>query len=199
MPDLNYLTRRWNSLMGGLKVSPTGSVLDDLIQRYSEPQRAYHNLKHIEALLRLLPQEPELELAAWFHDAIYDPQHHDNEEQSAALAEQQLGPLGIDIALIERVSELIQATKTHEASDATVALFIDADLSILGTEPETYARYARAIRQEYSWVAEADYRAGRSKVLQRFLDRERIYQTDMFEQLEARARENMEGELSSFE
>jgi predicted metal-dependent HD superfamily phosphohydrolase len=185
--------------MGGLKVSPNGSVLDDLIRRYSEPQRAYHNLKHIEALLRLLPQEPELELAAWFHDAIYDPRQSNNEEQSAQLAKRQLDSLGVDAALVAQVVQLIQATKTHQASDATVALFIDADLSILGTEPETYARYARAIRQEYSWVAEADYRAGRSKVLQRFLDRERIYQTDMFEQFEARARENMEGELSSFE
>lgn len=195
MPSPQYLSHRWFKLMERLEVSPTQTIFDDLIQRYNEPQRAYHNLKHIEALLKLLPQEPELELAAWFHDTIYDPRQSDNEEQSALLAGQQLGSVGVDQTLIARVYHLILATKTHQATDASMALFVDADLSILGAEPQAYDAYAQAIRKEYAWVAEADYRMGRSKVLQSFLNRQRIFQTDMFERLEDRSRENLQREL----
>lgn len=195
MSDLEFLINRWHNLVARLNLFSAQPILNNLIQRYGQPHRAYHNLKHIEALLKLLPEETELEFAAWFHDAIYDPKRNDNEEQSAALAEQQLTSLGIDQTLIGRVAGLILATKTHQTNDALMALFVDADLSILGAEPQTYDAYARAIRREYAWVSEADYHAGRSRVLQNFLKRERIFQTDMFEGFEAKARENMEREL----
>lgn len=195
------LVARWDSLLASLGLDPAEQfrLLDDLLTRYSEPQRAYHTLAHLTGLLGLLPADhPEqaaLELAVWFHDAVYDPTRTDNEEESAALAVRSLAPIGLSPALIGRVVEVILATKTHRATDASVALFLDADLSILGSDAETYLRYARAIRQEYAWMPEELYRAGRARTLEGFLRRERIYQTERFRRLEAPARANLEREL----
>lgn len=193
----------WNSLLGSLAIDPDEHfrILDDLLTRYSEPQRVYHTLSHVAALLELLPQghleKAALEFAAWFHDAVYDPTRNNNEEESAALARGRLAPMGLSETLIWRVEELILATKTHRANDPTTALLLDADLSILGGEGKTYDKYARAIREEYIWIPEELYRAGRAKVLEGFLRRERIYQTGQFGVLEAPARANLGRELEA--
>ena len=76
-------------------------------------------------------------------------------------------------------------------------MLLDADLAILGAAPQRYARYAADIRKEYSWVPEADYRAGRAAVLERFLASPRIYQTPlMFDEGEQSARANLRAELA---
>ncbi|MER3479799.1 MAG: hypothetical protein C4327_04765 [Meiothermus sp.] len=198
------LIQRWNALMRSLgapqEVQSGG--LDDLLRRYGEPHRSYHNLYHLEALFQALEPHPvrekaALELAVWFHDAVYDPTRTDNEEESAALAVRSLAPMGLSPALVGRVVEVILATKTHRATDPSVALFLDADLSILGSDAKTYLRYARAIRQEHAWMPEELYRAGRARVLEGFLRRERIYQTEPFRRLEEAARQNLAEELVS--
>ena len=66
-------------------------------------------------------------------------------------------------------------------------------VAILGKPADEFARYDAAIRQEYAWVSAEAYRAGRSKVLQSFLDRDRIYQTEFFRnRYEEKARENLQ-------
>ncbi len=105
--------------------------------------------------------------------------------------------MGLPERLIQRVEELILATKSHQATDQTAALFLEADLSILGSDEKTYERYARAIRQEYAWLPEEVYRAGRAKVLEGFLRREHIYQTRQFSVLETPARANLGRELQA--
>lgn len=191
------LIGRWNALLTSLEIDPSEhfSMLDDLLTRHTEPQRFYHNLVHLDKLLQLLPAEPHLEFAAWFHDAICDPTRTDNETQSALLAEQSLRRLGLDPQLIQTVVSLILATRNHQSEDHPATLFLDADLSILGAEPKTYQCYAQAIRQEYAWVPEELFLKRRAAVLQKFLSRERIYQTKAFAKLEQPARENMQREL----
>ena len=90
------------------------------------------------------------------------------------------------------------ATKGHQIdpNDADLGIFLDADLAILGTSPTEYQAYARSIRQEYRWVADADYRAGRTQVLASFLQRDRLYFTDLlFNELESIARFNIQQEI----
>jgi predicted metal-dependent HD superfamily phosphohydrolase len=130
-----------------------------------------------------------------FHDSIYDPTRTDNEAQSALLAEKSLKRLSVAPPLIESVVNIILATQNHQAGDPDEALFLDADLSILGAEPKTYQTYARAIRQEYAWVPRVLFWERRAAVLQKFLSRERIYQTKTFAHLEQPTRENLECEL----
>lgn len=172
-------------------------MLDDLLTRHTEPQRYYHNLAHLDTLLLLLPAKPHLEFAVWFHDAVYDPTRADNEAQSALLAEQKLRQLGLAPQLIQTVTDNILATQNHQSNDPDTILFLDADFSILGAEPKTYQAYVRAIRQEYLWVPEALFRERRAAVLQKFLARERIYQTQTFAHLEQPARENLQEELEA--
>ncbi len=194
-----HLIGRWNSLLSTLGVEPEAHffVLDSLLTRYSEPQRLYHNLSHVDALLEMLPTRAYHELAAWFHDAVYDPTRADNEARSAELAQDYLNHLGISAQLIQKTCQIILATAAHQTDDPETALFLDADLSILGAEPKIYRAYAWAIRQEYAWVPEALFQEHRTQVLQSFLSRVQIYQTQAFAHLEQPARENLAQELET--
>ena len=77
-------------------------------------------------------------------------------------------------------------------------LILDIDLSILGQLPELFETYEKRIRLEYSWVSAEDYKIGRAKVLNSFLDRPLIYNTDRFVKLyEHQAIENIIKALSA--
>jgi len=178
-----------------------GASLGD---RHAEPQRAYHGLRHVLAVLdttALLDParsaEPALQLAAFFHDAVYDPTSPSNEEDSAVMAEAELGRLDVTREVIAETARLIRATNGHQ-TDGTPAteLFLDADLAILGTPPQLYDRYATAIRLEYGHLADDAYRSGRAEVLQHFLDRPRLFFTKAGrERFEKQARLNLTREI----
>jgi predicted metal-dependent HD superfamily phosphohydrolase len=182
-----------------------GKLRDELVRAYAAPERHYHNLAHIEAMLGLmhsyenaLSDPQSVEAAIWFHDVIYDTRRHDNEEKSAELAASRLsGLLSPDrIALIAR---MIRATAGHHvpagldsAQQRDCALFLDTDLSILGSTPDLFASYEDAVRREYGWVPDALWREGRRIVLQGFLDRPAIYVSPQFHAShEAAARANL--------
>lgn len=175
-------------------------TIDALIARYTEPHRAYHNLEHIVACLRELDREhpiatpyDAIEWAIWFHDAIYDSQAKDNEERSAELALRTMRELGITNPSAADVTRRILATRHRDTPVRDdERLLIDIDLSILGQSPAVFDRYDEAIRREYAWVSDEDYRRGRTAVLRSFLDRETIYHTPVFKsRLESQARENL--------
>jgi predicted metal-dependent HD superfamily phosphohydrolase len=207
----SVLEARWAQLLGGLGVAPaeSGRTFADLAGRYESPGRYYHTLDHLHAMFQTLGglgaeavRGPALELAVWFHDAVYDSRAHDNEEQSAALSREVLRPLGLPGELLEEVARLILLTKTHEAGpgDAAGRLLLDADLAILGADETAYDAYARAIRREYAWVPEEAYRTGRRRVLEGFVRRPAIYLTPALAgALEARACRNLARELAALE
>ena len=178
-----------------------------LLPLYAEPHRAYHNAAHVHALLRLADAHADLmrdplaiRLAIWFHDAVYDTALQDNEERSACLAAQTLSDWHCDGALIASVVSKIRATAGHrwEDGDPDTALFLDFDLSVLAAPEAVYDRYAQQIAQEYGWVPQAAYQAGRTEVLQGFLRRPHLYFTECLRaQWEARARVNLQRELHS--
>jgi predicted metal-dependent HD superfamily phosphohydrolase len=178
----------------------------DVVRRYSELARHYHNLDHICMVVKWtwLPEDnpPALEFAAILHDVIYDPRAADNEERSAEYAQEVLKSLGVPREVCEETARLILLTKTHEVAenDAAGAALVDADLVVLGSYRAAYDAYAAAIRKEYAWVPEPDYRAGRSRVLERFLTRTHIYHGAEFrERFEAPARANLARELASLQ
>lgn len=167
---------------------------------YAEPARAYHTADHIRDCLaqfdlcRQIATRPnEVEAAIWFHDAVYQPGASDNEDRSASLARTSLADAGASLEVADRIAELVLATQhlsIPEEPDA--ALLCDVDLSILGRAPDVFNEFERRIRQEYAWVPEAQYRSGRSRILQGFLERRCIFQTDFFrERYEAPARANV--------
>ena len=169
----------------------------DLERRYTEPHRHYHTLTHIEQMLEVLPHAPETALAAvWFHDAINSGSQ--DEERSAALAREALEDLRFPVETIAIVEQWILATKKHDAASLPPdgQRFLDADLSILGSDRERYRRYTEEVRQEYAPIPDAIFRGARASILKRFLERPRIYGTDeFFEKFERPARENLAWEI----
>lgn len=191
----------WDRAWKGVgAVADGAAVFAALVERYQEPQRSYHTLQHLTECLqaldrvRSLPPHPaEVEIALWFHDAIYDVHRSDNEEQSAAWAKSALLAAGARAELAELVSSLIQVT-SHTAAPRTADEFvlIDIDLAILGAEEARFAEYERQIRIEYGFVPQAVFTAKRREILASFLARPQIYSTAHFRAaLEARARANL--------
>jgi predicted metal-dependent HD superfamily phosphohydrolase len=183
------LLDRWNTLLG--RVAAEGSPApapfgDELLRRWSEPQRRYHTLSHLAAVLDVadeLADEAEdadaVRLAAWFHDAVYAPDRSENEERSARLAERVLPEAGVPAAVTAEAARLVRLTTTHEAAegDRNGAVLSDADLAVLGGSPTAYAAYAAAVREEYSFVPDAAFRDGRAAILRQLLDLPRLYST----------------------
>lgn len=182
----------------------------DLVARYGGEDRHYHGLGHIETLLSLaqeyrtlLADHDAVEAAIWFHDAVYDSKAKDNEAQSAALAREKLDGQ-VERGRLERIAAMIEATATHilpdltdEAARRDAALFLDMDLSILGASPEAFDAYERGVREEYAWVPEPAWIAGRGAVLRNFLARPAIFHTQEFrDRFETKARENMARSLA---
>jgi predicted metal-dependent HD superfamily phosphohydrolase len=198
---VNSFTRvRLESSLTLLGIEPSGDVFAKLQAAYSEPGRHYHTARHISACLtqfddhRALAQRPaEIEIALWFHDAIYDTQRNDNERRSADWAAEYLASERASVDAIARIHALIMATR-HDApvSDRDQQLLVDVDLGILGQSARVFDRYDADIRREYHWVPWPRYVEARRAVLNGFLNRPRIYSTSTFVDLyEAAARRNI--------
>jgi predicted metal-dependent HD superfamily phosphohydrolase len=198
---MDKLLPSWQRAWAGIGAAGDGDALyASLLERYREPQRHYHTLQHLGECLAMfdevrgLAQRPhEVELALWFHDAIYEVKGSDNEVRSADWARTAQLQAGVDADSADRVHALIMAT-LHTAMPvlADEQLLVDIDLSILGAEAERFAEYERQIRQEYSFVPKWLFRRKRRAILQGFLDRPAIYGTAHFRaKLEQRARENL--------
>jgi predicted metal-dependent HD superfamily phosphohydrolase len=205
--NIDILKYNWQKLLEPflVELSVSKRIFGELVSAYSSVGRFYHTLQHIHYVLDTLEgmelvalDFSVIQLAAWFHDVIYDPKYQDNEEKSAEYAEVALTELSIPLATIARVKTLILSTKTHQSppDDIDCQILLDGDLAILGAVESEYKAYSMAIRQEYSWVPEREYRWRRKQVLDKFLQRNRIYYTsELFLALEERARHNLQGEI----
>jgi predicted metal-dependent HD superfamily phosphohydrolase len=197
--DLEAWQRMWDAL-GATHIDR--GLFNRLLAAYSEGQRHYHTLQHLreclahcEAAASLARRPAEVELALWFHDAVYDPRRTDNEERSAEWAARSVRAAGCAEEVAQRVEALVLATRSHEAAvdaDADTRLLLDVDLAILGAAPARFAQYGQQIRAEYAHVPPAEFAARRRRILAGFLARPRLYATDAFhDALEARARDNL--------
>ena len=190
---------RWLALMHAWDLPPSEETWRELVAAYGQTHRHYHTGAHIDACLRhldacasALDQPHEVELALWFHDAVYNPLSSKNERKSADWADDFLTRCGAPDQAVARVVALIMVTR-HEAPTRTSdeSFLVDIDLSILGAEPAVYDTFEKAIRREYRHVPGPLYRAGRSRLLEQFLARPRIYANLPFALREGQARANL--------
>lgn len=197
MPLLN----RWTAIMPG-----HDALFLDLLDRWSEPHRHYHGCTHLLSVLEALdlltepadPPRPVL-LAAWFHDAVYQGIPGQDEEESARLAEGRLAAAGVPAEEVAEVARLVRLTSDHrpEQGDDAGALLCDADLSVLGGEPEEYARYVTAVRKDYAHIGDADFAAGRAAVVVQLLELDPLFHTGRAKELwQDAAHRNLKGELA---
>ncbi|MFE0423952.1 hypothetical protein [Streptomyces sp. NPDC058953] len=220
---LSVLHARWARALTGARNVPTAApgpgpspapgpgrdprpYAEELLARWSEPQRRYHGTDHLVAVLDRIDlvadhaADPDLvRIAAWFHDAVYRPDRAENEERSARLAERALPEAGLDPAATAEVARLVRLTVSHAPGpgDANGAALCDADLGVLASDPEAYRAYADAVREEYAFVPDDAFRRGRAEILRRLLELPRLFHTPYgTREWESAARANMTAELA---
>ncbi|MGC9495012.1 HD domain-containing protein [Streptomyces sp. WG7] len=209
MADLDALRSRWLRALlpardGACHPDPY-RYADELLRRWSEPQRRYHTLAHLTAVLDHVDvleeyaDDPDVvRLAAWFHDAVYLPDRSTNEERSARLAERALPEAGVPAGKTAEVARLVRLTVTHAPADddRDGQVLCDADLAVLASPPSAYAAYTAAVREEYHFVPNDAFREGRAAVLRQLLGLPRLFHTPHGRrEWEATARYNLTGEL----
>lgn len=203
----NFLLVSWLDTVANFSLPEDKNVeiFTLLGEQYKETTRYYHNWEHIKAMIKGLYSYPEeindtlsIELAIWFHDAIYVPLRKDNESRSAKFFYEQLS-MYLPIERVRKVMSYIEATKSHsKTTDRDLQVLLDLDLAILGQPSAIYQSYSQNVREEFSYVPNFLYKKGRKLVLKNFLDRTTIYQTSFFnEKLEEQARKNINQELES--
>jgi predicted metal-dependent HD superfamily phosphohydrolase len=202
------LSARWRALVGSGAAAVAAEAV--LIAHWREPHRAYHTTAHLAAVLDRLDElagagvevSPAVRLAAWLHDAVYDPRGIDNEARSAELATLLLTPMGVDRTTLAEVVRLVQLTAGHcpAPGDTAGAALCDADLAVLAGSPDDYRDYATAVRREYRHLRDSAFLRGRIGVVADLLGRPQLYATPAGRhRWEAAARANLAGELAALE
>jgi predicted metal-dependent HD superfamily phosphohydrolase len=175
------------------------SVRADLLRRWSEPHRGYHDLRHLDEVvaaaaelredaLRSDEEWAEVAFAAWFHDAVYDvTSPAGNERLSADLARAALSANRVEATTVDSVTALVESSADHDVTQSAgpLAVLHDADLWILSAPEDRFDEYCADVRREYASVPDDAYAKGRSAILAPFLDRGWVYRT-------ARARRDWE-------
>lgn len=137
-------------------------IPQNILERYNEPHRFYHNREHIEVMLSEAKEQniltDELFLAIVFHDIIYDPKANDNEELSVKLL--------CDYVNNKQISQAILDTKTHKPTNKLSKQLCDLDLGVLKGSFETFIDFENKIFKEYQWVDFNLYKEKRLEVLQ---------------------------------
>ena len=181
------------------------TYVKEVIVQHQKKSRHYHTLIHLRSIweelqpVRMLIQDwPVMLFAIAYHDFEYNILRNDNEEKSAEVAVKKLMRLNLTTEQLNRCRQHILATKGHTVSeDNDCNFFTDADLSVLGADPDVYRFYSKNVRKEYRYYPDLLYKPGRKKVLKFFLDMPRIYKTDHFFNLyEDQARFNLSEELN---
>ncbi len=203
MEKLN-LEKEWNTLCedSSISVGQAKAVFDDVCSAYSQSHRYYHTLQHVEHMLSLLKEanieSPSVSWATWLHDYVYEPGASDNELLSAQYAETAMRQLCVSTSVIEQTKAMILATKTHQCDVGSpeMQILLDADMAILGAEPERYQDYCGAVAKEFQSIPGFLYRRGRKKFLGGVLAQDVIYSSEWFcRRFEVQARENICTEL----
>ncbi|WP_431942687.1 HD domain-containing protein [Micromonospora marina] len=209
---MDDLTARWRDTAraaGATDPAGVDRAGARLLAAWREPHRHHHDEGHLRSVLDVVDayagqaRDPDLvRLAAWCHDAVYDPRAAGdaNERASADLAGELLAAAGLRAATVTGVRRLVLLTAGHVVApdDPDGALLCDADLAVLAAPAQRYDRYADAIRAEYAHVPEPDFRTGRAAVLRHLLALPALYRLpEPHARWEAPARANLSRELGA--
>lgn len=201
---------------GTAHVEEIRRTAEALLERWSRPERHFHNLKHLVDVLARVDEldeeahQPDLvRLAAWYHGAVFDSAERkayankggEDEAASAVLAREQLLELGVPERQAQRVSDLVSALVRHspDPADSDRAVLCDADLAMLATEPQRYKAYLQDVRAEYAHLPVEDYVRARVRILRKLLGRPSLFVSPLAQPWEEPARQNLSAELQRLE
>jgi predicted metal-dependent HD superfamily phosphohydrolase len=208
--------------LGG-RVHDANAMFGRLHDAWGAGDRAYHNVEHLTECLRELDRAPLehekrdiVELALFYHDAVYEPCGRDNEEQSARLLLDHSETLGLPVAVREVAAACVRATAHHPSwsagppasgatdrrhragSESLADWMVDIDRATLAKDPLRFLEYEYAVEKEYAAVPPRRFLLARGRFLAALLASPSIYRTAFFrERYEARARGNIDALLRS--
>ncbi|WP_265522548.1 HD domain-containing protein [Oerskovia flava] len=210
-----FLASWTRSCVGAGATAPANEIRavgQQLLDRWDQPGRSFHNLRHLAEVLGRVDElseethDPDLvRLAAWYHGAVFDAKdkaaysHKGGEDEtaSARLALEELTALGVPEASARRVAHLVNALVRHapDPTDFDCAVLCDADLSMLASEPQRYKEYLRDVRSEYAHIPDDRYVTARIAILTKLLDRASLFSSPLGAAWEEPARQNLDAEL----
>lgn len=201
--EISNIEAQWHTFFPSGNRDLISRIWAEVREKYSEPQRFYHNFGHIVELFEYWERyhaychDPRVVgLALVGHDVIYDIGAQDNEARSAVYTGECLERLGVAPATVRHVMEMIRMTASHvcPGDDPDAALMLDMDMAIIGAPPDAYDRYSQAIEAEYRqiYTLEDFWRGRLSRFIDVLLQQPRLFKTDLFEEtLGTRARANL--------
>lgn len=197
------------------------NTLTMLYEEYQKSHRHYHNNNHIDYVLNVLTQNKDrfsnfeaAELAAYFHDFVYKVD--DSCEYNEMLSRDKFIEIissdnpdivydgnGADFKTVTLAATMIDCTHGHtldrvdtsllsDSEIEDIKMFLDADIKILAEPIETVIQFEKDIRKEFSRYDDDTYRKGRVSVLENFLDRPRIFISEIGKEWEETGRKNLQ-------
>jgi predicted metal-dependent HD superfamily phosphohydrolase len=211
-----WLISAWSRACHGAGATASAEEIEKvgeaLLDRWSEPGRHFHNVRHLANVLARVDElaeethEPDLvRLAAWYHGAVFDAADRasyahrggEDERASALLARQELTDLGVPAPEVARVVELVTALTGHTpmSDDFDCAVLCDADLAVLAAEPQRYKAYLAEVRAEYAHLPVEEFVRARIAILHKLTNRRSLFASPLGAAWEEAARQNLAGEL----
>ena len=215
-PERNYLLQRFNDVLQKHvdDDSTRNEIFEEIEKKYSSNRRGYHNFNHIFYMVKLwdrykdrLGKRDEIFISILYHDIVYNSKRSDNEERSAKYFIKHCLKYNFKFShkQIKFIGDAILATKHNESvkhfyeNDNDIKYFLDFDLYVLSAEENVYEAYRQGVRKEYKIYPDFLYKPGRKKVLESFLQRDRIYLTDDIKtKRENFARNNLQNEINLY-
>ena len=192
-PDDAALRARFAALVARLggRASGTADSFDQLHAAWRTGRRHYHELGHLVACLGELDAaavEPAcadlVELALWYHDAIYEPGASDCEPRSAELLIAHAAALAIPASSARRAADLVLATAHTRCAaprgDRATDLIVDIDLAILGRDVLSFMDFEYSVEEEYAPSSRFAFRIARGRFLASLLAAPTLYRTEQF-------------------
>jgi pantetheine-phosphate adenylyltransferase len=164
-----------------LKEFFTDEVITDILNRWNEPHRFWHNTEsHLIPMLKQIDIHFELDeykhlymtdvyknyiVAAFIHDVVYNPRANDNEEKSLEYlygSTDRIGKVNLDF-----ISKLVMSTKGREIptdSDCRPFWLYD-NMIIFGGHLDELIDYEHKIFKEYQFVDYETYKTKRIEFL----------------------------------
>jgi pantetheine-phosphate adenylyltransferase len=144
-----------------------GRTFDELVQKWNEPWRFFHTIdNHLRPMLEKIHALPDdddkhlLEIAAWFHDCVYDPKRSDNEVKSIGYFRSQM------IRRTERtdkIVKIIRSTIDYKNLESDLEMeFAKLDTASLSTTSvKTLLQNEKLLLKEFQFVDYSVYKERR--------------------------------------
>lgn len=205
--EIQYLKNKWYKIAPKTKISE--DLFSEIISAYNQNHRYYHNIKHLVQMFSLYDKNNYFNnivfFATFYHDFVYRIGYKFNELHSAFIIRSRLMQINISDKDINKIEKYIKATELHyvdkkdNLNDNDINIFLDCDMSILGTNKEEYQEYFLKIRKEYEQYQEEIYKKYRVKFLKKLIKEDKIFKSSMFENFENKAKENIKFEINYWE